>query len=49
MAKRISLKLTAEQKDAIKKATGKEAAELEFSVEELEERIAPARIKRILK
>jgi uncharacterized small protein (DUF1192 family) len=36
------LTLTPEQKDQIRKATGKEAEVLELSVEELEERIAPA-------
>jgi uncharacterized small protein (DUF1192 family) len=36
------LTLTPEQKDQIRKATGKEAEALELSVEELEERIAPA-------
>jgi uncharacterized small protein (DUF1192 family) len=35
------LMLTPEQKDQIRKATGKEAEVLELSVEELEERIAP--------
>lgn len=35
------LKLTPEQKDQIRKATGKDAEALELSVEELEERIAP--------
>jgi hypothetical protein len=35
------LTLTPEQKDQIRKATGKEAEALELSVEELEERIAP--------
>ena len=39
--KRISLKLTPQQKEDIMKATGKKAEELEFGVEELEERIAP--------
>jgi uncharacterized small protein (DUF1192 family) len=37
------LKLTPEQKEEIRKATGKEAEALELSVEELEERIAPMR------
>jgi hypothetical protein len=37
------LTLTPEQKDQIRKATGKEAEALELSVEELEERIAPMR------
>jgi uncharacterized small protein (DUF1192 family) len=36
------LKLTPEQKDQIRKATGKEAEVLELSVQELEERIAPS-------
>jgi uncharacterized small protein (DUF1192 family) len=43
MSKRVSIKLTAEQAEMIKKSTGKNAKELEFSVEELEERIAPSR------
>jgi uncharacterized small protein (DUF1192 family) len=33
--------LTPEQKEQIRKATGKEAEAIELSVEELEERIAP--------
>lgn len=37
------LQLTPEQRDAIKKATGKSAEAIELSVEELEERIAPMR------
>jgi hypothetical protein len=36
------LALTPEQKDQIRKATGKEVESIELSVEELEERIAPA-------
>jgi uncharacterized small protein (DUF1192 family) len=32
-----------EQKEQVRKATGKEAEQLELSVEELEERIAPAK------
>ena len=35
--------LTPEQKDQVRKATGKDAEALELSVEELEERIAPAK------
>jgi uncharacterized small protein (DUF1192 family) len=35
------LALTPEQKDQIRKATGKEVESIELSVEELEERIAP--------
>jgi len=42
--KRISLKLTDEQKKAIQQATGKEANALEFDVQELEERIAPGKL-----
>ena len=33
--------LTSEQKEEIRKATGKEADAIELTVEELEERIAP--------
>lgn len=36
------MKLTPEQKDQVRKATGKDAEAIELSVEELEERIAPA-------
>ena len=36
------LMLTTEQKEQIRKETGKDAEVLELSVEELEERIAPA-------
>ncbi len=35
--------LTPEQKEQVRKTTGKEAEAIELSVEELEERIAPAR------
>ena len=35
--------LTPEQKEQVRKSTGKEAEAIELSVEELEERIAPAR------
>ena len=37
----VRLTLTAEQREAIKQATGKNAEAIELSVEELEERIAP--------
>ena len=37
----IRLTLTPEQKQQIRKVTGKEAEALELTVEELEERIAP--------
>jgi uncharacterized small protein (DUF1192 family) len=39
------IKLTDEQKSQVKSATGKEAEAVELSVEELEERIAPATLK----
>jgi uncharacterized small protein (DUF1192 family) len=39
------LTLTKEQQEMIKKATGKKADALELSIEELEERIAPMRMK----
>lgn len=35
--------LTPEQKDQVRKATGKDAEAIELSVEELEERIAPSK------
>lgn len=35
--------LTPEQKEQVRKATGKDAEAIELSVEELEERIAPAK------
>lgn len=37
------LTLTQEQRDQIRKTTGKEAEAIELTVEELEERIAPMR------
>jgi hypothetical protein len=37
------LTLTAEQKKAIRSATGKNAEALELKIEELEERIAPSK------
>jgi len=44
----LRIKLTPEQKSQVKNATGKEAEAVELSVEELEERIAPAaRIPRL--
>jgi uncharacterized small protein (DUF1192 family) len=36
--------LTPEQKEQVRKATGKDAEVIELSVEELEERIAPAKL-----
>ena len=37
----VQLKLTPEQREAIRDATGKTTETLEFSIMELEERIAP--------
>jgi uncharacterized small protein (DUF1192 family) len=37
----LRITLTPEQKEQIRKATGKEAEAVELSIEELEERIAP--------
>jgi hypothetical protein len=42
------MKLTPEQKDQVRKATGKDAEAIELSLEELEERIAPAMRPKIL-
>ena len=39
----VQLKLTPEQQQEIRKATGKMTDTLELSIEELEERIAPAK------
>ena len=36
--------LTPEQKEQVRKATGKDAEAIELSVEELEERIAPRKL-----
>jgi len=44
--KSIRLQLTQEQKDMIKNATGKTADAVEFTVQELEERIAPMKFAR---
>lgn len=44
--KSIRLQLTQEQKDMIKSATGKTAEAVEFTVKELEERIAPRKMFR---
>ena len=41
----FTMKLTPEQKDEIRKVTGKNAEVIELSVEELEERIAPMKKK----
>ena len=44
--KKIRIELTDEQKAELKKMTGKDAEALELTAEELEERIAPARLGR---
>ena len=41
----LRITLTPEQKEQVRKATGKEADAVELSIEELEERIAPMRKK----
>lgn len=41
--KHVALQLTESQKAQVKAATGKDAEIVELSVEELEERIAPAK------
>jgi hypothetical protein len=38
----FTLKLTAEQQEQVRRATGKLGDTLEFSIQELEERIAPS-------
>jgi uncharacterized small protein (DUF1192 family) len=40
----VRIELTPDQKDNIRKATGKDADAVEFSVEELEARIAPIQL-----
>ena len=40
---RVRIKLTSEQREQVRKATGKNADALELSAQELEERIAPMR------
>ena len=42
----VRLELTPEQKAVVKIATGKTAEALELSVDELDERLAPARLLR---
>jgi len=41
-SEKFRMTLTPEQKDQVRKTTGKDAEAIELSVEELEERIAPA-------
>lgn len=40
----VRIKLTPEQQNEVRKATGKNAEALELSVQELEERIAPGKV-----
>lgn len=40
----VRIKLTAEQKELIRRATGMKADAIELTVEELEERIAPVKV-----
>ena len=47
MSKNVKLELTPEQKKQIQEATGKDANVIEFSVEELEERIAPTTLSAV--
>jgi uncharacterized small protein (DUF1192 family) len=42
----IRIILTPEQKEEVRKATGKDANAVELSVEELEERIAPLTLRK---
>jgi hypothetical protein len=41
---RVQIKLTPEQRDQVRKATGRNADTLELMAQELEERIAPLRV-----
>jgi hypothetical protein len=41
MATKVQIKLTPEQREVVKKATGKNADAIELTAQELEERIAP--------
>jgi uncharacterized small protein (DUF1192 family) len=45
-SRNIRITLTPEQKEEVRKATGKDAEAVELSVEELEERIAPMKALR---
>ena len=40
----VRIKLTPEKQETVKKVTGKDARSLELSVQELQERIAPAQV-----
>lgn len=41
MANKVQIKLTPEQREAVRQATGKNADSIELTPQELEERIAP--------
>ena len=41
---RVQIKLTPEQRELVRKATGKNAEALELTAQELEERIAPIKL-----
>ena len=41
---RVQIKLTSEQREQVRKATGKNADTLEMTAQELEERIAPLQV-----
>lgn len=43
MADKIRIELTEEQKNKIREATGQEAAAIELTAEELEDRVSPRR------
>jgi hypothetical protein len=43
MMDKIRIELTEEQKSQIREATGKEAAAIELTAEELEDRVSPRR------
>jgi hypothetical protein len=47
--KHLLLRLTPEQRAAVKKFAGKDAEALELKVEELEDRVAPSRVLRVAK
>jgi hypothetical protein len=40
----VRIELTEEQRKRVREATGKDAAAIEFTVQELEDRIAPANL-----
>jgi hypothetical protein len=42
---RVVIELTPEQKKQIKEASGEDVSSFEFTLQELEERVAPMRVK----